>query len=485
MKPLYAQSQLRAMEQAHAHDGLMEKAGAAAARLASSLLLTVSGARILVLAGPGNNGGDALVAARYLRQQGYQVDVVFTGTYASLPPDARAAYEAWLADGGEIASGLPQGREWQLIVDGLFGIGLTRELDALHRDLVQQVNAMGVPVLSLDIPTGICMHTGRVLGAAVCAAHTLTFLGLKPGLYTQDGPDHAGQVYLDNLGLNAAPPAAGFLVDVPPALPARRRLNSHKGSHGSVGVIGGAEHMVGAVLLAGRAALRAGAGRVYCGLLAGSAPALDQGQAELMLRDAASVPQFATVMVAGPGMGQSDTAVSLLHSLLELSQLLILDADALNLLAAHPELQAILHQRKPGTLAITPHPGEAATLLHITTAEVQADRVASALRMAREFGAIVVLKGCGSVVALPDGRWFINHSGNPGMASAGMGDTLCGIIAALAAQEMSLEEAVLLAVYLHGAAADSLVAKGVGPVGMTASEVASEARALLNQWRYR
>ena len=528
MKPLYSLAQLRELEQQYATAGLMEKAGQAAAQFVRKLLRGHEYA-VLVLAGPGNNGGDALVAARHLKSSWHQVTVVFTGDRDKLPPDAAAAYDAWLACGGEVLDTVPARGNWQLVVDGLFGIGLSRELDQRHQDLIAQVNQLALTVLALDIPSGICMHSGRVLGAAINARHTLTFLALKPGLYTLDGPDHAGEVHLEvlqtgHLGSSAEPaaklplipgcacapegqasdlaqspspsvsqaqassttlaslPEQGWLIDEPPILPPARRLNSHKGSHGSVGVMGGAEHMVGAALLAGRAALLAGAGRVYVGLLASDAPALDAAQPELMLREADKVAEFATVLVAGPGMGASPAAKAVLQQALALPQPLILDADALNLLAAHAELNVLLQQRAPGTTVMTPHPGEAATLLGMATTDVQADRINHALLLAQRFNAAVLLKGCGSVIALADGRWFINRSGNPGLASAGMGDTLCGLVAALAAQGMQLEHALLLAVYLHGAAADTLVEQGKGPIGLTAGEVAHAARDLLNAW---
>ena len=482
MHPLYDLAQLRDIEQHHAAEQLMEKAGLAAASLVRQLLPSHEYS-VLVLAGPGNNGGDALVAARHLKAAWHQVTVVFTGDRASLPADAVAAYDAWLAAGGELCTEIPVQGNWQLVVDGLFGIGLSRTLDTRYCALIEQVNSLGLPVLALDIPSGLCMATGRILGAAIQASHTLSFIGLKPGLFTLDGPDHAGEIHLETLGLEIGHlKAVGVLVDQAPALPLPRRRNSHKGSHGSVGVIGGAEHMVGAAILAARAALLLGAGRVYGGLLASQAPALDAAQPELMLRDVASVPGLSSVLAIGPGLGTSHAAQAVLTEVLASPHPMVLDADALNLLAVHPALQAMVQQRAPGSTVLTPHPGEAATLLACSNAAVQADRIASALKLAYRYQAVVVLKGCGSIIAMPDGRWFINRSGNPGMASAGMGDTLCGMIAALLAQAMPMERAVLLGVYLHGAAADALLERGIGPVGLTASEVAYAARELLNRW---
>jgi hydroxyethylthiazole kinase-like uncharacterized protein yjeF len=482
MTPIFKTAQIRVIEQSHGTTGLMEKAGLAAATLAKELI--ADGRPVLVMAGPGNNGGDAFVAARLLKSDWHQVDVVFTGDTAKLPVDACAAHETWLAEGGKTLSAIPPQQEYGLIIDGLFGIGLTRELDARHAALVDAVNArnkMGTPVLALDIPSGLCADTGRVLGTAIFADHTLTFLGLKPGLCTLDGPDHAGVVHGTDLGV-AIPSSQGWLVNAVPALPAPRRKNSHKGDFGSIGVLGGDTSMTGAALLAGRTALLTGAGRVYCGLLAENPPAVDTGQPELMLRGIDSLLELdhLTALVIGPGMGRSDQAESALLKAIHLPIPVVLDADALHLMTHHREIRLQWYSREQASL-ITPHPGEAAAMLECSVAEIQSDRIASALKLAATFNAITVLKGCGSVIATPDGRWFINASGNAGLSSAGMGDVLAGIIGALLAQGMEALDATLLGVYLHGAAADSLVADGVGPVGLTASEVALEARNLLNE----
>ncbi len=480
MTPLFNTAQIRAIEQQHGTAGLMEKAGLAAATLAKEL--AADGLPVLVLAGPGNNGGDAFVAARILKACWYQVDVVFTGNAAKLPVDARAAYQAWLAEGGETLTVIPPNGEYGLIIDGLFGIGLTRDLDARHTALVEAVNALPATILALDIPSGLCADTGRVLGTAIVADHTLTFLGLKPGLCTLDGPDHAGVVHSTDLGI-AMPPSQGWLVNTIPGSLAQRPRNSHKGSYGSVGVIGGDTAMTGAALLAGRAALLSGAGRVYAGLLAEHAPAVDIDQPELMLRSAKTIFDLnhLNALVVGPGLGHSGHAEAAVQRAIHYPAPLLLDADALAILVQNTHLRGEFCTRSHDSV-ITPHPGEAATLLACSTTDIQSDRVGTALRIAQEYRAITVLKGCGSVIATPDGRWFINASGNPGMSSAGMGDVLAGSIAALLAQGVASLDAALLGVYLHGAAADSLVADGVGPVGLTASEVALEARSLLNQW---
>lgn len=482
MQALYLTGTLRALELQHKTEPLMERAGHAVATLARSLLAE-GHHRILVVAGPGNNGGDAFVAARYLKAWWHEVTVVFAGQRAGLPPDAAEAYEGWLECGGEVLSQWPAAGSlsWQLVIDGLFGIGLQRPLAGEMADLVARINALPVPVLAIDMPSGLAADTGVILGTAVRATHTITFLGRKPGLYTLDGPDHAGKVHVDLLGLPPLPEADGTLLDAPFTLPARRRLNSHKGSNGSAGVIGGAASMTGAALLTARAALLLGAGRVYAGLLDPAAPALDADYPELMLRAVDQLPSVHALAV-GPGMGRSSEAHAALQQALANPAPLVLDADALNLLAADTDLQRRLAERAAGSVVMTPHPGEAATLLATDTASLQADRIASARALAVRYKVIALLKGCGTVVATPDGRWWINASGNPGLGSAGMGDTLTGIIVALAAQGMPLLDATLLAAYLHGAAADAAVAHDQGPVGLTATEVMLSARRLLNRW---
>jgi ADP-dependent NAD(P)H-hydrate dehydratase / NAD(P)H-hydrate epimerase len=265
-------------------------------------------------------------------------------------------------------------------------------------------------------------------------------------------------------------------------LPAPRAIDSHKGSHGSLGVIGGADTMQGAALLSARAGLYLGAGRVYVGLLAARALVVDNQQPELMVRSAQDLLGNTQLdaLVVGVGMGQSPQAVEVLARAFHMHTPLILDADALNLMACGALSKQGVTQRTVATI-MTPHPAEAARLLGVDVAEVQANRQASALRLSQQLNTIVVLKGHGTVIAQGDKSW-INPTGNPGMAAAGMGDVLTGLIGALIAQHLTPLEAAKTAVYLHGAAADTLVAQGVGPIGLTASEVSLAARQLLNTW---
>ena len=454
--PLLRSAELRALETCHADvvPPLMERAGRAAAQLALRLLGSRR-ARVLTCAGPGNNGGDARVMARILRAQGIAVEVV------------------------GIDDKVPTG-EYGLVVDGLFGIGLTRPITGAAADLIERINAFAGPVLALDIPSGLDGDTGRVLGVAVRATHTISFIGGKPGLYTLDGPDHCGEVIVNDLGLrlDGYPGALLSIEDFRACLKPRPR-NSHKGSYGSLAVIGGATGMSGAALLAARAGLKLGAGRVFAGLL--QALAVDPMQPELMLRSPDDALAQATAAVVGPGLGMSDAALDLVRRVTSADSSILLDADALNLLAAHPVLAARVARRTAPTL-ITPHPAEAARLLAITTEAVQGDRVGAALQLAQRFTAHVALKGCGTIIAHPDGSWRINTTGNPGLASAGTGDVLSGMTGALLAQGWPAAAALSAAVHLHGAAADLLTARGDGPVGIAAAELIPASRILLNRW---
>ena len=485
--PIYATQAIRKLEElaAPASGTLMERAGLAAAEFARGICGDTAKS-VLVIAGPGNNGGDALEVAAHLKRWFFRVRVVFSGARDNLSKDARAAFAKWEAEGGGLEKDIPGDVRFDLAVDGLFGIGLTRALAGEHAALVGRLNALGAAILSLDVPSGINADTGAVMGCAVRASHTLTFIAHKPGLLTLDGPDHCGELRLDTLGIDPEPLLApeGTLLDrdVLASAIRQRAKNFHKGQSGSVGILGGAAGMVGAAVIAGRAALKCGAGRVYLGLLTPRPLYVDYAQPELMLRKPKELfaKSFVNVLVAGPGMGKSDSARRLLAAALDAPIPILLDADALNMVAAGRVLAASLAKRK-GATVLTPHPAEAARLLGVTTAEVQADRIASARAIAQRYRSWVVLKGNGSVIAAPEGRFWINPSGNPGMASAGMGDALSGMIAAFTAQGAKPLQALLAGVYLHGAAADALVASGSGPIGITASEVIDSARTLLNR----
>jgi len=342
------------------------------------------------------------------------------------------------------------------------------------------------------VPSGLDSGSGIARGEAVRATRTLTFLAHKVGLHTADGLDCRGELELDDLGAGAEvlKEAHGVLLTPASAAPwlGPRRRNSHKGDFGSLAVIGGNRGMVGAALLAARSGLLCGAGKVRTGLLSPEAPPVDPSQPELMM---GSVDDALTmdVIVAGPGAGQSPSATSVtmfernvLPALFASSKPLVLDADALNAIAFNDTLRQGLETPRKAPTILTPHPAEAARLLGRETREVQAHRLESALELARRFHAHVVLKGAGSICAFPGGRWSVNTTGNPGLAAGGSGDVLAGIIGAMLAQRLDAEQALQYAVCLHGAAADSCVARGLGPAGLTASEIALEARRVMNDW---
>ncbi|MDB5805858.1 MAG: yjeF-like protein hydroxyethylthiazole kinaserelated protein [Betaproteobacteria bacterium] len=483
---------IRTLEQAALARGepLMERAGLAAANVARGMLREAAHypARVLVLAGPGNNGGDAIEAAVHLRDWGNTVAVCFVEDADHLPPDAARAHAKWRSRGaGTVLRAPPPPHDYDLVVDGLFGIGLTRPLRAPYADWIAAVNESVTPVLALDVPSGLDADTGRVMGAAIHATRTLSFIADKPGLHTLSGPDHAGMIEIAPLQMRFAAPGLGESGSLLSPADFRaclrpRTLNSHKGSFGSLGVIGGSAGMTGAAFLAARAALYLGTGKVFIGFVDSGAPQFDPLHPELMLRSEEAVLEMAlTAAVIGPGLGQGEAAKQALTRAIALPCPILLDADALNLVAADPALRGAIAKRGGATL-MTPHPLEAARLLGSNTPQVQEDRIASAARLADLYKAIVVLKGAGSVIASPRGRWWINGTGNPGMASGGMGDVLSGIAGALLAQGFAAEAALQCAVHLHGAAADELVAEGNGPAGLTASETIGAARRLYNQW---
>ena len=495
MTALFSVAEIRTIEQAAARGlapgTLMQRAGHAAAKAALDLITGPNDeASVLVLAGPGNNGGDALEVADRLARSEVQVAVLLFADPAKQSPDAQQALRRAQASGAQFIDPAAwrdvASTDWSLVVDGLFGIGLTRAIDGDMHALVEHINRGACPVLALDAPSGLDADTGQVVGGsgvAVRADHTITFIADKPGLHSGDGRDYSGKVQVAALDIDARhfPAPHAWLNDATLFSSAvrKRPQNSHKGSYGDVAVIGGAHGMAGAPILAARAAAYCGAGRVYAAFI-DAAPAYDSAQPELMCRLASEFDFSGATLVVGPGMGSSRAAHDLLAQALHAPGALVLDADALNLIAAEPGLQQILAQRKSATL-MTPHPLEAARLLACTSAQVQADRLAAARTLARRFNATVVLKGSGSVIARMDGTAVINTTGNPALATAGTGDVLAGICSALLAQGWPAWEAALAAVCLHGAAADTLVQQGLGPVGLTASELIPAVRILLNR----
>lgn len=490
--PLYSIDQHREIER-NALAGLpsgtlMRRAGKAAADCAALLLPTTPRAHLLVLAGPGNNGGDACEAAFHLAASGWEVHLLFAGKPSDLPADARDARQRAQASGTifhqlEDWAGLLHAHPWQLVIDGLFGIGLTRPITEFA-SLIAAVNALSCQVLSLDVPSGLNADTGCRLGGgiAVRATCTITFLGDKPGLHTGEGRDHAGRVIVDSLQLanSSFPPAVAELAS--PALFARhlqpRMQASHKGTYGNAIILGGAAGMSGAVLLAGRSAAFCGAGRVYTGFI-DTPPTFDPIHPELMCRSANNIDLHSGALVVGPGLGLSEEAHRLVANALQTSSPLVLDADALNAVAGSVALQDLLSQRDR-TAILTPHPLEAARLLGISAAEVQNDRLQCAQRIAQRFRVVTVLKGSGTVIVAAGRTTSINPTGNPALATAGSGDVLAGVCGALLAQGWDEHAAAVAAVWLHGEAADRLVEAGIGPAGCTASELIPALRTALN-----
>jgi hydroxyethylthiazole kinase-like uncharacterized protein yjeF len=481
---LYSVAQLRAVEHAALPAApLMQRAGAAAAAWALELIQEVL--PVLVLAGPGNNGGDALEVAANLRDAGVDVTVLhLAGGASSASPETAAALARCQLDGVTFVDALPDHANWALVVDGLFGIGLARALDGHAEQLAAIVSRYACPILALDIPSGLDADTGALHGEiAVRATHTITFIGDKPGLHTGDGRDYAGIVRVASLELEATLPAPEALLltsaSFASSLPlSKRRENSHKGQFGDVAILGGAEGMAGAAMLAARTALFSGAGRVFLAAL-DARLSIDPLHPEIMFRSAVGFDVHHRTLVVGPGMGDSAAARNMLAKAISSDSPLVLDADALNMIAAEPGLQEALRTRAKMAI-LTPHPLEAARLLGVTAQVVQGDRLAAARELAARCHAVVVLKGSGTVIARPEGHVVINTSGNAGLATGGAGDVLAGFTGTLLAHGWDAWAAAQGAVWMHGAAADRLVAQGFGPIGLTAGELPAAIRGVFN-----
>jgi ADP-dependent NAD(P)H-hydrate dehydratase / NAD(P)H-hydrate epimerase len=460
--PLHGGRASRAIEALHASalppHTLMQRAGLAVVRLA--LAVAPQAQRAWIACGPGNNGGDGLEAAMHLHRVGWAVRACLVGDAAKLPGDAAASLVRARDAGVPIADGLPDAVEEDLVIDALLGLGANRAPEGRLADAIALINRARSCTLAVDLPSGLPADAGFLDDPSRCvrADHTLALLTAKPGLFTAHGRDQAGTVWLCDLDAGSAGHACDAWLSGSASLdalrPARRHA-THKGSFGSVAVIGGAPGMTGAALLAARAALRRGAGRVYVHLLAASAPLLDAPQPELMLRSRIDLRHDGIDAVVC-GCGGGDAVRGLLPEVLSQAPRLVLDADALNAIADDTALQALLAARgqRHGATVITPHPLEAARLLGVPAAAVQADRLAHARTLAQRFNAVALVKGSGTVIATPAGETFVNPSGNAALATAGTGDVLAGWIGALLAQGLGAADAARLAVFEHGAAAD-------------------------------
>jgi NAD(P)H-hydrate epimerase len=486
---LYTAAQTRALDHCAIHDhqipGITLMSRAAEAAFRCLLEFWPAPECLQVLCGTGNNGGDGFLIADLAHKRGIEVTVFQLGGPVKIGGDALLARRQAIANGVRIMpfteSALSSGG---VIVDAMLGTGLGGDVRGDYVQAIDAINSCGAPVLAVDIPSGLCSDTGRVLGSAVCADLTVTFIGMKRGLFTLQAPDYTGVVQFCDLAVPievyAAVPANCARLELEPLLERLppRPATAHKGLYGTVLVVGGDYGMAGAAALAAEAALRCGAGLVQVATHKEHVPALVARTPEAMPRgvnggdDFAPMLAAADALVVGPGLGQSPWSIELLQLALATGKSLVLDADALNLLAAGV-VEAI---GSAGNRVFTPHPGEAARLLGCTTAEVQADRFAAASALQARLGGVVVLKGNGSLIT--DGESvLLSDYGNPGMASGGMGDVLSGVIGALLAQRLTPLEAAALGVCLHGAAADS--AATAGQRGLVATDLMPHLRALL------
>lgn len=487
---LHGRAALRALEAAATDcldgDGfaLMARAGQAAWR--ELLRHWPDAQRIAVACGPGNNGGDGYVVAMHALQSGREVTVLRLQEHQPRGPLARRACAAYVDAGGRVDVFDGRLPEVEVVVDALFGIGLGRAPDPDAAAVIEAINAAGVPILALDAPSGVDTDTGAVAGAAVRADVTVQFIAAHAGLHTGAALDHVGQRVLCGLELPAevfsgVEPIARRLdhADLHGRFRPRPR-NAHKGGSGHVLCIGGDHGTGGAVLLAAEAALRCGAGLVAMATRPEHIPAALVRRPEVMVHAVQAADglqpllERADMIAIGPGLGQAAWGSELLAAALASRKPLVLDADALNLLAGNRA------QRLAADAILTPHPGEAARLLGVGIAEIQADRYAAARTLCQRFGCVVVLKGAGTVVAAPGALPLVIAAGNPGMAVAGTGDVLTGVVAALRAQGHAPADAAATGALLHAAAGDA-VAAADGERGLLASDLFPRLRALVNR----
>lgn len=477
---------------------LMENAASAVLSEAVSMLGGCRGKRIMALAGRGNNGGDAFAAARLLQCKGADVRVYLIGSKAGISGDALANLTILekigiqvieLIEGKELCTFYSDMEKSQLILDGIFGTGLTRKVSGLAGTVIDKVNASGKPILSIDIPSGVDGTNGNVKGPCIKATATVTFCLPKIGLVLHPGCEYTGKLITADIGI---PPCVinrqeicTELIDaemVSNMIP-HRVANSNKGDYGKVLLITGSTGMTGSGCLASMAALRSGAGLVYAGVpkslahIYGSRltepiilPLEDGGNGCLAVESTEQIiahMKKMDVVAAGPGLTATDSITEIVEKMISESTIpLVMDADALNAISGNTGILKNL----PVNAVVTPHPGEMARLTGLGTSDVQADRIGVAKRFAAGYGVTTVLKGSRTVIAQPDGHVFINPTGNAGMASAGTGDVLTGMIAGLIAQGASVGNAAVAGVFLHGLAGDAAVA-GLGMHGLLAGDV--------------
>lgn len=482
---LYSAAQVRALDASLIAAGtpgfqLMQRAARATWRALVRQWPTAG--ELSVLAGHGNNAGDGYLVAVLARRAGWSVRVLAVGDPQRLQGDAALAHAEAVSEKILIETWTAQSGLRGIVLDALLGTGLTGDVREPYRSAIHAINAVGLPVVAVDTPSGLCADTGRILGNAVQAELTVTFIGLKLGLFTGDAADVVGELVFNDLHadpqlLESAPTSARRLSASNLPRLATRTPASHKGRFGHVLLIGGDRGFGGAILLSAQSALRSGAGMVSVATRSEHVPAALTRIPEAMVLGTSSANQLmgllqkVSVLVVGPGLGQAAWGRSLLSAAANAPLPQVWDADALNLLA---EERVAL----PKDCVITPHPGEAARLLGISTAQVQADRPGAAHALSKKYTAVVVLKGAGSLIASPDGRLAVCHQGHPAMATAGLGDVLAGLVGALLAQGMATFDAACLAVWLH---ANAGARQGKFGRGLAASDLIPAIRQLMEE----
>jgi hydroxyethylthiazole kinase-like uncharacterized protein yjeF len=438
---------------------------------------------ITVFCGKGNNGGDGFVLARLAKEQGIKVVVYDLRQNEKSPNEAEEARKAWQNQGGETQPYQGQPIVGDVIVDALLGTGAKAPLAADMAAAIKAINESELPVLAIDLPSGLAADTGLHLGHAIKADTTVTFIGLKVGLFLKDAVDYVGEIVFDSLEISEflyekVSPCA-WRLDYEEAMSAlkKRKRSSHKGDFGHVLVVGGGQlGYSGAPALTAEAAMRAGAGLVSAVVSKDCLPLLARCPRELMCyaqddpKDCAELFSRVSVVVAGPGLSQNSWGEHFFKAALALQKPGVLDADALNWLAKSP--QQLMNW------VLTPHPGEAARLLNQSIEDVQADRIAAAVALQQRYGGVIVLKGAGTVVVDSDGKIFINEGGIPALSTAGSGDILAGLIGGLLAQGLTMSQAAKLGVSVHTHAA--LIEQSFGERGMIASDLLLHCRSLLN-----
>ncbi|BDX04656.1 NAD(P)H-hydrate dehydratase [Planctobacterium marinum] len=464
---------------------LMENAGRAVFSLLTATYPEAQ--RIIVLAGHGNNGGDAYVVARLAIEAGLHCALCELGNPDKLSADASLARTKWLAaQGAQLDIGKLQLSDFDVCVDGMLGTGVSGVVRAPYADVIARLNDQTIPVVSIDIPSGMHADTGVANGIAVQANHTCTFIGIKSGLKTGQGKQLCGQLHFDDLGVGKEfqrlAQQIAKVVDFRnmPAFPGRK-INSHKGMMGKLLCIGGNEQYGGAIRLTAEAALRTGTGLVKVFCHEASRQTVNNTRPEIMVETRTEQLQqtlgWSDAIVIGPGLGQDSWSIKVLEAALshclEQHKHLVIDADALNLIAEHQRLVI------PQNLAIiTPHSGEAARLLKVTATEVESDRYKAATRLTQTFKTVSVLKGPGTLITSQGNTW-VCENGNPGMATGGMGDVLSGVLGALLSKGISNRLSALYGVCLHSHAAD-IAAQENGEIGLLASDLFPYIRKLVN-----